>query len=144
MCFQLCKLSYFCWHYLSFFGFLSEAHARVSEAWITTNSVLTVLKYSMPVSLKLLEISRVVITAATGWPFPMDFPATGHHWIPLGSWKTGRRKGKQKFAFWLDLKLGFFGQNVCFLKGFGSYLTLVWMKLQSNVDLFVLPNYVIN
>lgn len=36
--------------------------------------ILTVLKYSMPVSLKDFEISTVVITAATGWPFPMGLP----------------------------------------------------------------------
>lgn len=36
--------------------------------------MLTVLKYSIPVALKLLEISAVVTIAATGWPFPIGLP----------------------------------------------------------------------
>lgn len=36
--------------------------------------LLTVLKYSMPEFLKLIDISFVVITAATGCPFPIGLP----------------------------------------------------------------------
>lgn len=56
----------------------------------------------------------------------------------------GKKERETEVCVLVRFEIGVIWSNVCFVKSFGSYLTLVRMKLKSNVDLFVLPNYVIN